>query len=193
MIRYMAAVFLMAVFFSCASKEGKNSGARSDSIGHSTDLKRDTLSGGTGYLVMDKDSLLIPAFTIELSLSQKANEKLNRSKETIIVAAWFSGVPKDTTSKEYAESGEMFLASVRKELSNSRSASFEGVKFSKAAYDSLSDKNISVLINVFSGRRTTQDNLLDCNILSEKMSAVRGRKFVLTGKLIGEGDSLQVK
>jgi len=25
------------------------------------------------------------------------------------------------------------------------------------------------------------------------MGAVRGRKFVLTGKLIGEGDSLQVK
>jgi len=193
MIRYMAAVFLMAVFFSCASKEGKNSGTMADSTGNGTGLKKDSLSGGTGYLIMEKDSMLIPAFTIELDLSQKANEKLNSSKETIIVSAWFSGVPKDTTSKEYAESGEMFLASARVELSSSRTASFEGIKFSKAAYDSLADKNISVLINVFSGRRTTQDNLLDCNILSEKMSAVRGRKFVLTGKLIGEGDSLQVK
>lgn len=190
MIRYMAAVILLAAFFSCASNEGKNSGAMADSVGHGTVLKGDSLSGGTGYLTLDKDSLLIPAFSIEVSLSQKANEKLSSSKETIIVAAWFSGLPKDTTSKEYAESGEMFLASARVELSNSRIASFEGIKFSRAAYDSLADKNISVLINVFSGRRTTQDNLLDCNILSKKMSAVRGRKFILAGKLIGEPDSL---
>jgi len=188
----MAAVCLMAILFSCTSNEGKNSGAIADSVGNHAVLNGDT-AGGMGYLTMDKDSLLIPSFKIEISLSGQANEKLNRSKETIIVAAWFSGVPKDTTSKEYAESGEMFLASAKVELSNSRVASFEGIRFSKAAYDSLADKNISVLINVFSGRRTTQDNLLDCNILSEKMSAVKGQKFVLTGKLIGESDSLQVK
>ena len=192
MIKFMATVCLMAILFSCASNEGKTSGAIADSAGNHAVLKGDT-AGGMGYLTMDKDSLLIPSFKIEISLSRQANEKLARSKETIIVAAWFSGVPKDTTSKEYAESGEMFLASANAELSNSRVASFEGIKFSKAAYDSLADKNISVLINVVSGRRTTQDNLLDCNILSKKMSEVKGQKFVLTGKLIGESDSLQVK
>jgi hypothetical protein len=138
------------------------------------------------YFVVDKDSMLIPSFAIEVNLSAKASEKLLKDKETIVVDAWFTGSPKDTSSKEYADIGHLFIQSASVELSNSRVARFEGVKFSKARYDSLADKDIRVLVNIYSGRRSTADNLLDCAILSQKMSAVKGRTIPLTGKLISE-------
>ena len=94
-----------------------------------------------------------------------------------MIDALFTGDPRDTTTKEFAEMGELFINTKRIELSNSRIASFEGIKFSKARYDSLANKDIRVLINVFSGRRSTQDNLLDCAILAEKMSVVKGREI----------------
>ena len=134
--------------------------------------------------------MLIPSFAIEVDLSAKASEKLLRDKETIVVDAWFTGMPKDTSSKEYADMGHLSVQSASVELSNSRVARFEGIKFSKAKYDSLADKDIRVLVNIYSGRRSTADNLLDCAILSQKMSAVKGRTIPLTGKLISETDTL---
>jgi hypothetical protein len=190
MIRYLKLIIVSVLFFSCVSHEQKpdSAAAGSDTINNSK--AHSSTADNTNYFKIDGDSLVIPSFDIEVSLSEKANEKLTNDKETVIVAAWFSGQPKDTTSKEYAESGEMFIQSARVELSNSRVAKFGGIKFSKALYDSLAGKDISVLVTIFSGRRSTQDNLLDCAILAEKMSAVKEQKFVLTGKLIAEPDSL---
>lgn len=173
----------MALLLSCASPqpgEAEKSGADSSRI----------VSSVADYLKADGDSLIIPSFTIEVNLSALANAKLASDKETMIVAAWFSGQPKDSTSKEYVETGAMFVKSSEIELSNSRIANFEGIKFSKAKYDSLANKDIRVLINIFSGRKSSPDNLLDCEILTDKMSAVKGQKFVLAGKLISEADSL---
>ncbi|MEO5594443.1 MAG: hypothetical protein ABIR15_06210 [Chitinophagaceae bacterium] len=190
MLKFITAVLIIVLFFSCASKESNKDNGRTDKPDSLAYSKSDSLYGGSAaYYKMAGDSLIFPSFAIEIALSQKANEKLTSNKETIIIAAWFSGQPKDTTTREYAESGEMFIKSAKIELNNNRLANFEGIKFSKASYDSLADKDIRVLINIFSGRRSTPDNLLDCTILSDKMSAVREQKFTLKGKLIGEIDS----
>jgi len=190
MIRYSKLVMVSALFLSCASHEQKmdSTVTGSDSINNSK--APGLITDSTNYFKIDGDSLVIPSFDIEVSLSEKANEKLRSDKETVVVTAWFSGQPSDTSSKEYAASGAMFIRSARIELSNSRVATFGGIKFSQASYDSLAGKDISVLVTIFSGRRSTQDNLLDCAILAEKMSVVKGRKFILEGKLIAEPDSL---
>jgi len=191
MIRYSKLIMVSALFLSCVSHEQKtdNTATGSDSINNSKAPGLTT--DNTNYFKIDGDSMVIPSFDIEVSLSEKANEKLRNDKETVVVTAWFSGQPSDTSSKEYAASGAMFIQSARVELSNSRIAKFGGIKFSKASYDSLAGKDISVLVTIFSGRRSTQDNLLDCTILEEKMSAVKGRKFIVEGKLIAEPDSLE--
>lgn len=178
----------MALLSSCASHQqtpGNSEKSNADSV--------QKVAAGDEYLKAEGDSLVIPSFSIEVKLSPKAEAKLLAGKETVIVAAWFSGLPKDTMSKEYAESGAMFIKSSEIELSNTRTANFDGIKFSRAAYDSLASKDISVLVNVFSGRKSSPDNLLDCAIVSDKMSVVKGQKFVLTGKLIAEADSSVVR
>ena len=185
----LSMTFLVLAFLvSCTSRDGQNkdnaSGKDSLIIGSQ---KVDSVAlPNLGYFKLIGDSVIIPSFEIEVDLSQKANDKLNATKETIIVAADFTGLPKDKNAKEYLESGQFGVANSTIELSDSRIAKFKNIKFSKALYDSLEEKDISLLINIYSGRRSSKDNLLNCDILEDKMSNIKDHKFTLKGKLIGE-------
>ena len=178
----------MVLLFSCASHDGHSPEnvvkSRTDSAlgtfikaGHSKD---------SNYLQIVGDSVEIRPFEIEVSLSPKAEKKLKEEKETIIVAAFFTGEPKDTTTREYKDNGEIFVTSRKIELAELRKAKFEGIKFSKGLYDSLSSKDISLLINVFSGRRSTDNNLLSCGIIEQQMSKLKGTSYTIKGRLIEE-------
>ena len=151
-------------------------------------------SENIGYLKIVGDSVEIPYFEIELNLSEKAEEKLKTDNETVIVMAYFEGgitnienVPEHYKDKIFA-SRFLYFASHSIELTDKRLARFENIKFSKDLYDLLDDKDIMVLINVFSGRKSTGDNLLDVDILQGTISEIKGKKFTLNGKLIGEND-----
>ena len=192
MIKSSTIFLILSFLFSCASNEGqKNNNTSNKGTGKILIVKKDTSLNKIGYYKIDGDSLIIPSFDIEVCLTQKANKKLKDAKETIIVSAYFIGQPKDTTSKEYLESGEMGIGSSERELSDSRITKFENIKFSKALYDSLADKDIQLLINIYSGRKSTDVNLLDCDILQDKMSNIKGKRFKIKGKLIGERGSLE--
>jgi hypothetical protein len=132
------------------------------------------------------DSLEIPSFDIQVQLSDRAEQKLKDKKESIIVTAYFSGIPKDTTIKAYREEGVWSVASGSVELTSSRVAKMEGIKISKKDFDQLANKDINLLINIYSGRRSTPDNILDCDILEKPISQVMGQQFTIKGKLIGE-------
>ena len=140
-----------------------------------------------GYLEMDGDSVLIPDFEIEVSLSPNAEKKLKEDNETVIVSAMFSGTPKDSLSDEYQFMG-ISVKNYNIELTTQRIARFEKIKFHSSILNKLSDTDIFLLINVFSGRRSSENNILDVEILEDKMSEVKGNKYVLKGKLIGEDD-----
>ena len=188
MIKLLSGLFISAVLFSCTAQDAqtKNNLPAKDTINAGTKKADTTVLASLGYFKISGDSLIIPPFEIELSLSQKANEKLKKDNETIILDAAFTGFPKDSTSKQFLEEGEFYVAFSSIELKESRVAKFEGVKFSKARYDSLADKDISVGINIYSGRKSSQNNLLDCEYLENKMSIIKDKKFVIKGKLIGE-------
>ncbi len=172
------------VFISCSSsgKENKNESSGNDSA--SITKKEDEISMLPGYFRAVGDSFEMPSFEIDVELSDKAEKEIKNKKETVIVAAYFSGIPKDTTL--YMEDGEYALGSHNIELTNSRSAKFEGMKISKTAFESLADKDIQVLINIFTGRRSSTVNLLNCDILQKPVSELKDQKFLLKGKLIKE-------
>lgn len=152
-------------------------------------IEIDSLSrNDLGYLQLDGDSVLIPDFEIEVSLSPNAEKKLKEDNETVIVSAMFSGVPKDTTSEEYLIWGQMGINDFKIELTNQRIARFEKVRFHSSVLNKLSDVDIFLLINVFSGRRSSENNILDVEFLQDKMSVIKGKKYILKGKLIGEDD-----
>jgi len=130
------------------------------------------------------DSVEIGSFEIEIELSAKATKALKDKKESVIVTAYFSGIPKDTS--KYLSDGEYPVGSKSIELRNSKNAKFTSLKITKAAFESLADKDVAVLINIYSGRRSSKLNILDGGILQKKISEMKDRKFVMKVKLIGE-------
>ena len=141
-------------------------------------------SNDSSYYRFSKDSVEIPPFQVELSLSENAEAKLKEGNETIIVRTFLTGQPKDTTTRDFQEHGEIFIASFEIELFEGRLAEFEGVKFSKKEYNLLSNKNVAITVNVFTGRRFYKDNLLDVSAVFDSASTIKDKKFSLKGKLI---------
>ena len=139
-----------------------------------------------GYYLVDGDSLIIPPFDVTLDLSPKAEKELHDTKESVIVAAYFTGTPRDKNSPEIGDDGEFYMAQKDIELMNERTAYFRDIKISRSRYDSLDSKDIYMLINVYSGRRASQYNILSTDILSDSMSKIQNGHFTMKGKLIKE-------
>jgi hypothetical protein len=127
------------------------------------------------------DSYLIPDFEIEVELDEATAAYLKKRNETIRVIAYLSGTPAD--DKDADETGAIQVVDQKIELTGSnRLAKFTGLKFSKAMYEKLSpkDKDLDLLINVVSGFKSSEDNLIDCGLLSEKLSLVANQKHLIT-------------
>ena len=145
-----------------------------------------TTQQDTGAMLEVGDSILLPAFEIEVTLSDAAQKKILDDKETIIVKAYLSGQPKDLAAIEVSEMGLLFLAEAQVELEGAGVARFDKVKLSKEAYEALADKDFEVLINIYSGRRSSEYNILNADLLQEPISRVTGERHALHAKLIGE-------
>src|SRR3989344_2845203 len=124
------------------------------------------------------DTVLIPTFEIEIQLTESAEKKIQGDKESIIVQAYFSGIPQDTTLEDYKEWGKIRIGSHRIELTKYRVARFENVKISKTEFDELGDKNFEVLINVVTGRKASMNNLIDCEILQDGIETVKAKRHI---------------
>jgi hypothetical protein len=135
------------------------------------------------YLLVG-DSVVIPTVTINLEVSPTAAQQLINDKETIIVDATFSGQPIDKSTIEEGDGFGLIVADVKTELTDTRSVKLENIKFSKKMYDALEDKDIELLINVYSGRRASENNILECGIVNDKMSKLKGKSYVIQCKLI---------
>jgi hypothetical protein len=144
------------------------------------------------YLQIVGDSVLIPSFEIELKLSTKAEEKLKAENETVIVQAYFDGIIDckniPDKYKDRIAFGILHLISHSVELTDERLARFNNIKFSKELYDLLENKDIMLLINVFSGRKSSDSNLIDCGIIEGFMSELKEKKYTIYGKLIFNDD-----
>ena len=138
----------------------------------------------------------IPFFEIELELSEMAERRLLQDRETIIIAAYFhsllsrveniENLPRRYRRHKNQHMGEISILSHSIEITDNRLVRFENLKMSKYLYNLLGEKNIFVLINVFSGRRSTNLNILHCAILIAPLNKFREKRFTLNGGLIGE-------
>jgi hypothetical protein len=124
----------------------------------------------------------VQGFNVKVTFSDKAKQKLLDGKETIIVAAYFTGRPKPDTNKRYiSEMGESQV-----EVVPGESAQFEKVELSQDALEQSLDRKPILLINVWSGRKSSKNNLLDCGIYEDDLKPVQGKSIPIACKLIGE-------
>ena len=179
---------LLGLFLACNNNPTKTDNTDKSLVQESLTAPTDTKESETvetdefGFKIIS-DSVVIPAFEIELKLSEKAEAKLKNDNETIIVAAYFSATPNENLLDEDGDGIYAFLTYTI-ELSDKRLARLENLKFPKNIYDLMDDKDIVVQINVYSGRKSSEYNLLDCTAPGAPISEFKGKRHIVTGKLI---------
>jgi hypothetical protein len=129
----------------------------------------------------------LPGFSVSVTLSDKARKLLTDHKETIIVAGYFTGSPKSGTPRKYiTDMGEIDLGQVETEIAPGEIAKFGPVKMKQDALNQVDKSGPQLLINVYSGRKSSKDNLLDCVIYEDALEPVEGKTIPIACKLIGE-------
>jgi hypothetical protein len=127
-------------------------------------------------------------FSVNVQLSEGAREKLSHSKETIIVAGDFTGHPKEGTEARYLDikSGDVILGRVQHEIRPGETAVFNQLNLNSDAVSRIDSQGPHILISVFSGRKSSKDNLLDCEVYDGGLESLRGRTIVIPCQLIAE-------
>ena len=126
-------------------------------------------------------------FTVKVTYSQKAMDKLIASKETVIVVGYLYGLPKAGTPKRDIDGvGQVDLGEVKREIVPAASATFDSVKPDQALIKWVNDQGLQILINVYSGRKSSPNNLLDCGIYEGPLATIQGQSVPISCKLIGE-------
>jgi hypothetical protein len=129
----------------------------------------------------------VQGFTVKLTFSDKARQALTSRSETIVVVGYLTGFPRKGTPKHYKdEEGEVGLGQIKSEIALGASATFEPVKLDSAALKWVDAQGPQLLINVYSGRKSSQNNLLDCGIYEGSLLSVEGQNVPVSCKLIGE-------
>ena len=125
--------------------------------------------GGDGTVPGLPDrSVVVPPFNVKVNLTPQAAAELNRRGETIKVLAVFDGSP-NARGARYAghEGGIVWSDWEEVEIKGAGIARFGPRKLNLALLDYLKNRKPDVLINVVSGRRASDLNLLDCGIFAD--------------------------
>lgn len=129
-----------------------------------------------------------PAFSVNIQLSERAREKLTDGKETIIVAGYFTGHPKEGTDAKYLDikSRDVDLGDVQQEIWPGETAVFDQLRLNPDAVSRIDSQGPHILIDVVSGRKSSKNNLLDCEGHDEQFESLRGRTILIRCRLIAE-------
>lgn len=185
-------VFMLAII----AAVGCNSSASSDQyqpqdsllgLDSSVNSKGGLIKAGN-YFLFEGDSVVVIPFKISIQLSDKAKRRIVDSNETIVISAFLDGVPKDSANKLIAEDGMFYLGETRKEISFGQVATIDNLKFPRKLYDQLAQSDVQLTVNVFTGRRSSKDNLITGDFLSGQVSTIVKKEFTLNYKLIYEDD-----
>jgi len=192
MTKFFLTVFFLTFLFSCAapgthkvkdtSEQGTPNKDTPIKKSYTTTVKK------LGFYTLEGDSVLVPSFEIEIALSPKAKTRIVDSNETIIIGVFLEGTPKDSSKVELEEDGSFYVGSAEREISYGQIARFDNLKFPKKIYDQLADKDVDLIVNIFTGRKSSQNNLITGDILADKVSNVINKRFTLNEKLIFDDD-----
>jgi hypothetical protein len=103
------------------------------------------------------------------------------------VLASITGDPKPGSSIKVNEVGSVDLLNPQVELRGAGQARFNNLSIPATTRNQLTSQDYRVNVNVFSGRKSSQDNVLSCDIFDGRISAIQPGVTLKCG-LIGEYD-----
>lgn len=123
------------------------------------------------------------AFSIDVTLTPAAAQKLASLHETVAVQAFYAGLP--APGVQATPDGEVDLGSEKMEFTPPQGhVTFTGSVISANDLKTITGKP-RVLINVFSGRHAAPDNLLDCTIFEDEIAVAQAKTPHITCDLNG--------
>lgn len=127
-------------------------------------------------------------FDVNVTLSRKAAAKLAAEREAIVVLASYYGDPKRSAEKHADEVGRIDLTLQDEQVEipgTGGGAHISGAKVDTQRLDWLAGP-VMVNVNVVSARKSSSDNLLDCDFIDGPLTAVRKAPVTLHCYLIDE-------
>jgi hypothetical protein len=182
-MRIIKILLIPTILFACTSNPKGERKAHKDEL---LQNKIEIQNYSTQHFIDKTDSVLIPSFEVEIVLSEKAKERMFNPKESIIVYAEFAGEPNDTISDGLNETGVLMLKTIQMEIYSPWIVRFEYNFISRKLYDRLKNKDFDVSIQIWTGRKTSEYNLLFGDLIFGQISKIRGTRQKLNAKLIEE-------
>lgn len=136
----------------------------------------------------EDQTIVVPAFSISVKLSAAAEQRLKSMHESVLVLTYFDGDALPGQGNDNAPMRDVCLGFDERFVDAKESATFNGIKISRTAWNHLSNKNYFVTINVVSARKASKDNLLDCSDPEDRVSTFEGKTTQVSCQLIGEHD-----
>ena len=112
----------------------------------------------------------VPPFDVTVSLSPDAVKKLTELKETVIVAAYFYGDSIPEAKSKADAFGEIHFGTSKMELPGAGVVRITPIDIDPTELKLIQGREVMVLINVFSGRRSLKENILKCGIFQDRVA-----------------------
>lgn len=130
-----------------------------------------------------------PAFKVKLRPTAKVKALLDTGKESLIVSVVLYGIPKnpDAQKKEsYYDPEEELIYLLDKEyqLSSYQQELLIEESIPTEALQALKDKNYTVVVDAYSGRKSSDNNLFHTKVLTGTMEEFKGTTQVLAISLL---------
>lgn len=125
------------------------------------------------------------AFVVEVALSPQAAERMAQG-ETVIVSASYFATPRAGIARQLiTEIGTVDLGQQQVELTGAGQAHIDGSTVMRDRLDQIAGAP-EVNVNVYSGRHTSEDNLLACDFFQDKVAVAVSKPLRLSCRLLTE-------
>lgn len=137
-------------------------------------------------------------FTVEIAFSPAARERLAERRESVIVSAEYFGYPGPQAQARRIPGSENPWFTLRRAQVELDTVRPDGVAIERFPAVVLDPKELALTqapdaprlnLNVWSGRRSSQDNLLDCGTFEDTLAVTSRAPVRLSCRLIGEPES----
>jgi hypothetical protein len=126
-------------------------------------------------------------FALDVTLSPQAEAQLASLQEKITVWALWSGQPTKAAKKQVDEEGKIDLGTEEVTLPASGGhAEFTGRSVKPGRIGWVKDRDVQILVNVYSARLSGPNNILNCDIFDGSVTAARATPPQIVCKLIEE-------
>ena len=132
------------------------------------------------------DVVRVPPFVVEVRTSPRATARLAAARETIVVGAYLFGFPAPNAQRYADDMGEIHLGQRETEMPGPGRITFLSVTYDRNKLSLLRNRDLKLLINVWSGRRTSPNNLLHCSIFEDSFEVAAKKGVRIDCSLIEE-------